>query len=363
MPANPITTLTNRRVLNAIVNERIKPYTGLTNMLFPATTKQNLFEEFAQVDVLEGTYDMAPFVKLGQRSVIVASLNGKSYTIETPYINIERPMQHSLRLAQRQAGQNVFTVTDQLVAQVRTAIEQDVDFMNTITDDRIEWMIAFLLRGQIDYSVEGNDSFTINSGKPSANTFTVSNLWNAGSATPLEDITDMKKVVAARRGPAPNVGICGAGAAAGLRGMLENKTESALGKAIKTTSGIDVGRATLIATIEENGMIFIGEIGGVLFFEYTGIFQPDGGGTPEPFIRDAYIEYFSIGPRATAMRDLFFGRIPSLFAMFEGNDVTERYLASIAPTLDKDVYTGILKTRPLPWFKRPDWNVSMKVVA
>ena len=287
MPASPITALTNRRVLTQLVNTRIKPYTALTNLIFPASRKQNLTEEFAQVDVLEGSYGMAPFVKIGQKAIIMDALNGTSYTIETPFINIKRPMKYSTRLAKRIAGQSVFTAAGQVevIAMIRAALEEDVDLMNTMIDDRIEWMVAYLLRGQIDYSVEGNDSFSISSGKPSANTYTVSALWDGGSATPFEDISDMKKIVAARRGPIPNIGICGSRAAAALRSMIEAGSL----KAIVTTSGIDAGRVNLLSRISEDGMIHIGRIGDVDFFEYLGTYLPDGGGAAEPLIMPTYI--------------------------------------------------------------------------
>ena len=358
MPADPITTLTDRRVLNKIVNQRIKPFTALTNLIMPASTKDNLFEETAQIDVLEGTYDMAPFVMVGQKAVMVDALNGTSYTVDTPFINIKRPLTYSTRLAKRMAGQNVFSNDPNVVKDmIRKAIEEDADFMNTLTDNRIEWMIAYLLRGQINYSVEGQASFIINTGKPAANTVTVSVLWDSGSAVPLEDITDMKKIVSARRGPIPDIGICGASAAAALRGMLEGKEITAL----QTTSGIDAGRATLIANITADGMIHIGNIGGVDFFEYLGTFIADGTGTVTPLIRDDYVEYFSNSGMAMAMRKFMFGMIPDLLAIMEGNAITERYMASKAPDVDQGTYEGYLKTRPFPWLYRPDWFVSQKV--
>ena len=151
MPANPIDALTDRRVLNRVVNKRIKPYTALTNLLFPPSTKNNLFEETAQIDVLEGTFGMAPFVKVGQKAVIMDALNGTSYTVDTPFINIKRPLKWSTKFAKRQAGQQVFTNTDQTMAMIREAIDKDMDMLNTLIDDRIEWMVAQLLTGQISY--------------------------------------------------------------------------------------------------------------------------------------------------------------------------------------------------------------------
>ena len=360
MPASPINALTDRRVLNRVVNKRIKPYTALTNLIFPPSTKNNLFEEVAQIDVLEGTFGMAPFVKVGQKAVIMDALNGTSHTVATPFINIKRPLKWSTRFAKRQAGQTVFTNTDQIRAMIREAQERDMDMLNTLIDDRIEWMIAKTLQGQVSYSVEGQDSFIIDVGKPVANTFSVSNAWAGGSATPTEDIRTAKGVVAAVRGPIPNIGICGATAATALRAMLVGSGE--LVSQIKTTSGvITQERLNLLSRFKEDGMIPMGNLGDIEFFEYTGTFNPDDGSAAEVLIRTDYIEFFSDSQRSVDMRELMFGSIPDLRAIEAGLHVTERYVDVDPPKFDQGTYQALIMTRPLPWLYRPDWQVSMKV--
>lgn len=357
MPANPITAATDRRVLAREVNKRIKPYTALTGLLY--ARKQILTEETAQVDVREGTTGMAPFVKIGQKAVIVGSLNGTSYTITTPFINIKRPVTHTTNLAKRIAGQRVFTSGNLMRQMIRKAIQDDIDYMNAIIDNRLEWMAAMSLRGQIDYAVEGNDSFQINYGKPAANTITVSVLWTAGSGTtPLEDITGVKKVIAATRGPAPTIAIGGAEAGAALRNLIE--TEQI--KVTKTTSGVAaVQNATLKANIEKNGFLFIAEVGGVDHYEYTGTFLPDAGGAAEPFIRTEYFEYFATNSVAQADRELLFGSMPDILAIMENQHITERYYVVKPPEIDQGTFEGIMKSRPLPWLYRPEHMVSLKV--
>lgn len=360
MPASPINALTDRRTLNRVLNKRIKPYTALTNLLFPESTKNNLFEESAQVDVLSGTFGMAPFVQIGQKAVIMDALNGTSYTVETPFINIKRPLKWSTRFAKRQAGQTVFSNTDQTRAMIREAQERDMDMLNTLIDDRIEWMIAKIIQGQISYSAEGLDSFIIDVGKPVANTFSVSAAWAAGSANPLEDIRTMKGIVAAVRGPIPNIGICGANAATALRAMLTGTGE--LVNVIKTTSGVMTQeRLNLLSRFREDGMIPMGNLGDIEFFEYTGVFNPDDGGAAEALIRTDYIEFFSDSQRSLSERELNFGMIPDLRAIEANLHITERYVDTDPPKFDQGTYQALIMTRPLPWLRRPDWQVSMKV--
>lgn len=360
MPASPINALTDRRVLNRVVNKRIKPYTALTNLIFPPSTKNNLFEEVAQIDVLEGTYGMAPFVKVGQNAVIMDALNGTSYTVATPFINIKRPLKWSTRFAKRAIGQTVFTNSDQARAMIRDAQEKDMDMLNTLIDDRIEWMIAQILQGEISYSVDGQDSFIINVGKPAANTFSVANAWNGGSATPSEDMRTVKGVVAAVRGPIPDIGIMGATAATAFRAMLVGSGE--LVAQIKTTSGVMTAeRMNLLSRFKEDGMIPMGNFGDIEFFEYTGTFNPDDGGAATALIRTDYIEFFSTSQRSVDMRELMFGSIPDLRAIMAGLHVTERYVDVDPPKFDQGTYQALIMTRPLPWLYRPDWQVSLKV--
>lgn len=356
MPADPITALTDKRSLKKIVDGRIKGRTGLTKMLFGRT--DILTEENAQVDVREGTSGLAPFVTIGQKAALVGADNGRSYTITTPFINIKRPVTWSTKLAKRLAGQSVFTKVATTLTAIREAMTKDIDKMNDLIDNRLEWMASKALTGQIDYSVEGNASFQINYGKPAANTFTVPVLWDAGSGVlPLEDVTSVKKVINKTRGPVPNVAIGGENAGAALRNLIE--TEQI--KVVKTTSGVEaVANATLKADIEDDGMLFIANVGGVDFFEYTGVYTNDSG-NEESFIRSDYFEFFSTSTRANDDRELLFGSMPDIKIILAGEDVTERHYTVKQPEDDQGTMEGIMKSRPLPWLYRPDHMVSLKV--
>ncbi len=354
-----ITALTDTRVIQALLNTRIKGKKALTNILFPESRQRALFAEFEQVDVLTGAVGMAPFNKVGQKAVMVGGLNGTSYVINTPFINIERTLQYSTEFAKRQAGQPVFINSDQNKEFVRRALEQDVDVMNDMIDNRIEWMAAFILRGQIEYSVAGQDSFIINSGKPAANTFTVSVLWNAGSAVPLEDIGQAKRIVNLKSGPLPDMAICGAGAAKALRAMVE----AGLIKSLATTSGVEATqRVNLLSQYRESGLMYMGNFGDVDFFEYLGTYIDDTTGVATALIRSDYVEFISTSDLALSMRELMFGMMPDLLIIQAGEAVTKRHLTSVPPKPDQGAYEGIMKSRPFPHLKRPDWNVSMKVV-
>lgn len=357
---DPITALTDRRIMNRLIDKTITRHTALYNLLFPPQVRETLDEEYVQIDVEEGKLGMAPFVKVGTKAIMVDTLNGTSYTIKTPFINIKRPLTYSTRLASRLVGGGVFTSNGQgTIAQaILDAQRKDVKIMNTLCDNREEWLAAMILRGTVDYSQEGGDSFTISTGKPAANTYTVSNLWNGGSANIEEDIFTVKKLVSEARGPMPNIAVCGANAATALRQLIST---GAL-KSIDTTNNAVFGKGDLLSNIQDNGMVYLGTFGLIDFFQYLGTYAPDGGGSDEYLIRDDYVEYFSTSPQALDKRVMFYGLIPDIKAIMDGNAKTERYIVSKEPDVDQGTIEGILKTRPMPWIYRPDWYVSTKVV-
>ena len=357
MPASPITALTDRRVLNAILDKRIKPYTALYNMLFPPQVRENLYEETVQIDVVEGSYGMAPFVKVGTKAQIMDSQNGTSYTLDTPFINIKRPLTYSTRLAKRIVGGDVFTRNPGLIQKIiRNEITKDMDYMNTLIDNRLEWMAAQIITGTLTYAGD-NANFTVATGKPSGNTYQTGALWST-TCRPFEDIRDVKAIVSGYRGPIPDTAICGKDAASALRALVEAGTLK-----LETNNGIDKGRASLLSQISEDGMIFLGRFAEVDFFEYLGTYLDDSTGAATLLIRDDYIEFFNRQAAGTASRKMFFGLIPDLRAILEGKAVTERYVESKAPGFDQDSYEGCIKTRPLPWIYRPEWMVSLRVVT
>jgi hypothetical protein len=355
MAVTPIAAL-EKRVMTKVVNKREMGKKALMQMLFPRSLEQNLLTEYAQVDQLTGDTGMAPFVEKNGKAIAVDSLNGDSYLIETPAINIKRAITPSKQLLERQAGEGVFV--DNADNTYRNAMEaqiaQDITHMDALIENRVEWMIAMLLQGQISYSVEGGASFKITTAKPGTNTFTVTDLWDGASPKPLRDMRQAKRLVQPYSAPGFTVGICGQNAAAAVYKMAEEGKITA----IKTDSGIAAGLLTLIENYQENGMMYLGVLGGVPLFEYAGTYIDDSG-NPQPLIRDDYVELVSTA--RPDMRAMFYGAIIDAEAILNGMSIGRRFATS---DLDKDAgtYVGYLKSRPFPWFFRPDWNVSMKVV-
>lgn len=350
-------TATDKVVMTEVVNKREKGKKALTAMLFGGAPTL-LTAETVLVDELTGTTGMAPFVEKDGKAVTVDRLNGESYTFETPAINIKRPLSCNDLLLQRAAGQNIIysNGVDIYGEAAERQIAEDLVEMDELIQNREEWMVSQLIQGAISYQVEGKASFTITTAKPAGNEFTVDTLWDASGPTPLNDIKKAKRVVQPYSAPGFMAAICGQNASDALTELVEDGGITA----IKTDSGIVAGMADLIAEYQANGMLYLGTFGGIPFFEYAANYVSDADGTTAtPHIRTDYVEFLSRPSVST--HKMYYGAIRDMEAIQNGMHIAQRFANS---DIDKDAGTYIawLKSRPFPWFKRPDWNVSMKVV-
>jgi len=351
------------RVLTEVVNKRNKPYTTLSQMLFPESTRSTLATGSVQIDELTGDALMAPFVKVGGKAVALGQKNGKSYQLTTPFISIFRPITASDELLKRMAGQPVFVQNgvDVMGNALRQQTAEDSDYLNEACDLREEWFVAKLLTGTVSYDVDGQDSFEILTGKPAGNDYSVSPLWTAADCTPVADLVAAQTIVQAYRAPAFTHGICSSTAADAIRTLLETDKI----KVIKSDSGIVSGNAQMRAAFEENGMRYIGTLtaSNIELWEYAATYvDVDNNNAVTPYIRAGYIELVSLSSRAMGTHMCKYGAIADIKAIQEGLHMTKRL--SFA-TYDDDAGSlkQYLKTRPFFWFKRPEWYVSIKVTA
>jgi hypothetical protein len=345
-----------KRALTEVVNKREMGKKALTAMLFPPARELNLTQEWVQVDELTGTVGMAPMVEKNGKAISVGQLNGQGYILQTPNINIKRTLTCSELLLKRRAGEGIFAPNgvDVYKDAMESQIADDLEFMEESVRNRQEWMVSQLIQGEISYQVEGGASWKVTTAKPAGNTFTVGTLWTAADPTPLNDIKAAKRLVQPYSAPGFQVAVCGQNASDAISAMLEEGTITA----IKSDSGIVAGMGDLIADYQANGMLYLGTFGGIPFFEYAASYLDDNTGSSTPHIRTDYVEFLTTAQPQT--RVMYNGAILDAEAIMAGMHIARRFATS---DLDKDVgtYVGYLKARPLPWLKRPEWNVSMKV--
>ncbi len=357
MPADPVQAIETRE-LTRLVNRTERPRRALTAMLFPDATHRTLMTETVQVDELTGEDQLAPFIEVNGEAVAIDQNNGQSYTFACPMISVKRPLTAQQLLFERRAGQPIVFTEGRDVAgeNALQQIADDLAKLERVCNKREEWMVAQALTGTITYSIEGGASFTIDMRKPAGNTFAAPNgLWTGESPKVRADIKATQRLCNNNEVGSVTDAIGDSTAADALDNLIEAET-------VKFDKDANVfnPNTSMIAEYAENGMRFIGVIGGVRFWEYNASYKADGTGTVTTFIRAGYFEFVQITQTAQANRSMFYGRIPDLKAMREGLDVTKR-LARVIEKEEPSVLINILKTRPLPWFYRADENVSMQV--
>lgn len=360
MAIDPIAAIETRQLVK-VVDRKERPRRALTSMLFPESTYQTLMTEAAQVDELIGEDSLAPFVEVNGEAIYAGQDNGKSYTIETPYIFLKRALTAQRLLMQRQAGQTGVLTTDGRDLAAENMIMQtvkDLDKMERQAAKTEEWMIAQMLTGTIQYQVEGGASFTISTGKPADNDFVAPNgIWTTGSPKVRSDIKECKRLANDNEVSAPTDAIGDSTAADALDSLIESKAV-----VFDADAQVYNPDTSMIANYEANGMRYIGVIGGVRFWEYNASYTDWDGVTKKTFIRPGYFEFVSLANEALMNRTMFYGRIPDLAAMMDGTDITRRLITTELKTKPSK-YMVYLETRPLPWTFRGDEYISMKVTA
>ncbi|RLB78181.1 MAG: hypothetical protein DRH24_14895, partial [Deltaproteobacteria bacterium] len=147
------------QTLTAMVNEIKLPQSFLKNRLFAA--ERTLSTETAEIGYFTGGRKMAPMVRVNGEAVMVEGLGKKFATVSMPNIRIKRPMTPSELFFGRQPGTVIFPSTGEQLSAIQQAIARDAKHLMDLIENREEWMAAMALRGEITYSVSGQEVFTI----------------------------------------------------------------------------------------------------------------------------------------------------------------------------------------------------------
>ena len=359
MPIDPLLLVGDFREMTEVINLRLKPRKPLSTILGAGVMSKSLLTETIQIETLVGDWKMAPFVNKDGNPSPITRKNFNAYTIDPPRIKIEAPLTDSDQLLKRRAGTlNFESESDVMRQNALEQIAEDADEMNEMIALREEWLWSQLLTGTIEYeNAESNVSWSINTTKPAANTFTAPILWDQESALIFKDLKTGASIIQNdHQGPAPKLALHGVNSAAALNLRIEKGWVTP----IKTDSGILAGNANLMAEYDELGMSYIGQIGGIAHWEVTGTLTDDQDVTT-PLIRDDYMELFSNGPTAKRDRTKYYGRKRGITGTLDGTAIGEK--SSRAYVDEKaDVYVQEVQTRPFFWAKHPQWYVSIKTI-
>ena len=360
-PVNSPIEAIDTRVLNGVVMREEKSHRFLTDLLFPTSTWLPISGEEVQID--QDVFDpiMAPFVETNGEAVMLSRQSGDTYAVKCPNISIKEPLTASAELLKRTAGDSAILTgprEDIVRRNLNRLIAKDTRLMMSSVSEREEWMVAQMLRGAITYSVSNRANFSLTFNKPAGNTISPTVKWDNSSATFLQDIQSVKRQQNLNNGPNITDAICSTEAAQAIEAAVE-----AGDLAYDNQRNVPVGAfEAFINDYNEQGVIFLGTIGNIRFWEYGESVKEEDRSTTEKLIRAGYIEFISRTQRLISMNTLYYGVILDTEAILNDMHITRRF-TKVKMQDDPSAYVQYMKTRPLPVPKRPDWYISFEAVT
>lgn len=341
--------------MTAVVNEIKNPNSWLKNLLW--SREVTMPTEVAELAIIDNAREIAPFVRRGAEAQLVAGHQRTIANLETPNIRLKRSFEASELVYGRQPGNVIFASGQSITSRARQYIAQELKLL----DDRIvnteEYMCGQILQGALSYAVEDQDAFTVTVPRSASRNITLSTFWDDPSPTPLLDIHSVKELQAADSQPVPTLGICGSEAAQTLLALAEAKT-------ITLTNVTDNATRAGFITFEEQfnaqGAIYLGRVGGVDFWEYNRTASLNGSSVN--MIRPKYIEFVNPDNSASGSdRVTYYGSIDD--NILEGRPLASKRFSKSWTQEDPSAQMYLVASRPMPWSRRANATVSMKVVS
>ena len=339
--------------LTATVNEIRGPAQFLKDLLF--SRSQPVETEDIELGLREGAREVAPFVRKNGEALLVDGLQDKFQSVQAPNIRIKMPFTASNLLYTRRAGTPIFPGRGTQLSALQRKVADDLQFMADKITNAEELLCSQILAGQISYQVSPNENYQITVPRPASHVLVAPIFWDNADPqlpNPEQDAHTAKRVMS--EDPGLSVTHCLLGEEAATHFINLCKRQNVL----LDKRRLDDGSITLQTQFQESGAIFLGRAFGMDFWEYSRKLNVAGVSTD--LIRPKYAEFIHVGPAAD--RVLYYGAIPDMTALQGGNYVGERFSKSWVQE-DPSQIMYLTHSRPLPWARRPNTWVSMKVVS
>lgn len=355
MPTPVITNTQLGWAFQTSVVENIRgPSQFLTTLIF-GDREVPVPTESIELSYKEADRNVAPFVELNSEAIAVPGRSVTFANVSAPNMKMKRTMEAYQVALRRQPGTDVFIRNAQPVLAARAAaIAEDSEIMVNMAINRIEWMVAQMIApttpvsGYIELSYQVNERANFRIRIPRSTDMNATLLttarWNDTSPNIEGDVFGVKRIFAKWGNWPLATAILGSSASNAFR-------SNATIKADLDKRNLDAGRLTLISQFQDSGAIYLGNVYGVDWWEYSREYV-DEDGTSKPFI-PADKAVFLAGGNAMSDNTIFYGAIPDHDAMDQGLYVGRRFSKAMK-TFDPSVYTQIFQTRPLPMIRRPN---------
>lgn len=342
--------------LTPAINEIKSANKFLKTLLF--SQQVTLPTETIELSKLTGARETAPFVRKNGEAIMVSGHGESFQNVTAPNIRIKRPFTPSDLLFNRRPGTAIMLSSGNNNSAIQNHILTDLQFMNDKIVNTEEWLCAQALQGTIQYEVEDEEVFTISYNRPSACNITLTSgrAWDNADPTaprPLQDCHTVKRVMSDEVGLQPTDAICGLNAA----NALLNLAETGNLKALKSDSGVAAGTMSFVSQFNEDGVIFLGIMGSIRFWEYSRTVLHKGVATP--MIRPDYVEFVSTSQMSG--RVLYYAAIADMKSTQSARAIQTKRFSKSWIQEDPSALMALAASRPLPVLRRAGATVSMKV--
>lgn len=330
----------------------------LKNLLYPDSRAQ-FFKTFtAELWFKRRARHVAPFVRRGSAGIMVKGGTEDSVTVSFPHIRIKRPMNPTDLLDKRRGGSDIYISEADMNKEIAKYMAEEIGYMDDDISHAEEYLVAQSLRGSISYVSEDEEAFSVTFPRDAGHTIvlTGTDLWTNAASKPRSQFKTAQQLIMDKLSLNTNLVILGSDAATAFVANADVKASLDNNFRLNFGSGLD-----LTAALDENGATFLGRYGSnnIPVWQYSRqVTLPDG--TMYDLIRPDYAEFIANTP-GNEWR-MAYGPHADMKAIGEGKVLSTKRFSKMWEVEDPSARMHLATSNPLPWPKRPDASVSIKVV-
>lgn len=350
---NELSALTHR-VLTPMADERKAPNAAVKNLLFRTEITHDARQ--VQLSSMKRDRKTVPFVRRDTAALVVKHGNDERFALEPAHIRIKEFVSAADLATRRSVDQPADDVTRAMMEATAARVlgTRQEEMMWDIFDTE-EWMCCQLLTGNLQYQSE-DAAFEVDLGRDAAHDITVANVWDGVSADPQVDLMAAMELTNEAEGLNPTIAICGSEAGKAFLKWAKANPNAILRDPSRVNTGTVEG---LVQTIGADGMIYLGTtFHGIAVYMYLRKVNIDGVATD--LIRPKYVEV--ICQDAYAGFAMHYGGIEDK-NLFQGQPAAAKRFSKTMEREDPYGHWLLVETNPLPFIRRADCTVSLKVVA
>lgn len=353
------------RTLTQGINAMQSPLSFLRGLL--RGEERLLMTEDIEYGILTRGRTMAPFTKPFAEGVMIGGWSDSTRIVRAPNIRVKRPFS-PVNMFQRRAGTVVFANGEGgpaagMAESILECRSRDMLALETDIQNTEEYMLAMFLQGGLTYSDAATDAFAISLGRSGSNSITPSVYWDDATLANIDILADLHSIkrLANASATAPVTitdAICGTSAASTFLALAKRGGIPGFSNATAINPYI-VGTVDMTKQFNEQGVIWLGRVAGIDFWEYGRSATLNGASVD--MIRAKYIEFVSRDNNASG-RSFVYAPIPDVKTLKSGNLAAKR-LAKSWEEEDPSVEMLLVASRPMPLWQRPDSTYSFKAVT